>query len=344
MPFPILNATRYANEKQLIDTVFAKLGAADRPAKRIKLLRDIVASGSDASYVEKIKRMKSKTSMGEAAEEVRGVIDAFNELGAAGLFRPPSGRAGDFLINQSRGEWAEQTLAEGFRATGDYSFVSYGPSTPPMPGEDDYRRLVGIFGLITALEGKRPDGLLFESDQFNKLDPALQELASSGKLAQTPEDATVQKLVAASVAAVEVKSSVWLAKRRAAGTLSVTVKEEEMKPFDNWQQAYRKPIIFAQVFFDSISLLSYATIKAAITAGKLDGYVVVSEKDKSTTKMTYRLPLSRAREFAEVPFPEKSEAKFMIVGGANVAPYILYKGDPAKNLNLDLLRNALQEV
>lgn len=173
----------------------------------------------------------------------------------------------------------------------------------------------------------------------------LRALATSGKLAQTPEDERVRELVKKALAAVEVKSSVWLARKRKEGSISVTVKDEEIEPFDNWQSRYRKPIIFAQVFFDSICLLNYRTIKKAIADGRLDGFDISLEvrTERKTTKKTYRLPLAHTRFFADAPFPDKSEAKFMIVGGANVAPYILYKGDSAKNLNLNLLRDAINE-
>jgi len=114
-------------------------------------------------------------------------------------------------------------------------------------------------------------------------------------------------------------------------------------PFDSWQSRYQKPLIFAQVFFDSAYLLNYKTVKSAIATGTLDGFEVLREKDRKTSKMTNRLPLARARYFADVPFPDKSEAKFMVVGGASVAPYIQYQGEPAANLNLSLLRDAIRE-
>lgn len=344
--FPELDQSQYKSELHLLDAVHTitkgKKGE-EKFAELVDLLRIVAKEGARAAYEKMICKKRSPASIAKSAEELQTILTDFNALGAAGLFIPPSGRAGDFLINYSRGEWAERILGKGLATTGAFILQSYGPSTPPMPGEDIYRESVGVFGLITTLEGKRPDGLLFEAETFEKLSPELADLANSGNLAKTPENEQVKALIDQSIAAVEVKSSVWLANKRGEGTMSVTVKEEEMVPFDHWQARYNKPIIFAQVFFDSIYLLNYKTMKTAIAAGMIDNFTILSEPDRKTGKKTYRLPLAKSRRFADVPFPDKSQARFMIVGGANVAPYIEYNGDPAHHLNLSLLKQAIAE-
>ena len=342
MQFPQLDRGRYTTEKDLLDRV-SILTSGKGPAK-VALLSSVVQHGAEATYSTLIARKRTESAKAKVADALTMLIDDFNALGTAGLFVPPPGRGGDFLINYSRGLWAEQILAQGLENTGEFVLVSYGPSTPPMPGEDDYRASVGTFELITALEGKRPDSLLFDAQAIRGLGADLAALVAGGHLARTPENELVVELVRRSCGAVEVKSSLWLAKQRNDGSLSVTVKDEELIPFESWQTRYQKPIIFAQVFFDSAYVLNYKTVKHAIATGTLDGFEVIREKDRKTGKMTNRLPLARPRYFADVPFPNKSEAKFMVVGGAAVAPYIQYQGGPATNLNLSLLRDAIRDI
>jgi hypothetical protein len=54
-----------------------------------------------------------------------------------------------------------------------------------MSGENDYRASVGVFELITALEGKRPDLLLFNAQDYRAIRGELSDLASGGNLART---------------------------------------------------------------------------------------------------------------------------------------------------------------
>src|SRR5207249_666859 len=134
MEFPQLDGGRYASEKALLDRVALAALGNSAILQQVEQLRLVQEVGAVAVYEAAVRRKRSEAKKAEVAIELATLITDFNAWGVAGLFVPTSARGGDFLINYTRGLWAERILARALEATGEYVLVSYGPSTPPMPG------------------------------------------------------------------------------------------------------------------------------------------------------------------------------------------------------------------
>lgn len=233
--------------------------------------------------------------------------------------RPLAPRGFDFLARWSQGSWAESKVIETINAS-DYVAVPYGPSKGDPIDRDfsgwteffeDYQRRL-------EAQGKRPDLLVFEKDAMKKEDrefiDRLQEM----------DDASSSRIVSASHVALEVETSLWKAEKALLkGTqLSFTVKEEDMERLTQWQEAYKKPLLIVQVFYDSAYAISYHRVKELITQGE----VKKAKKDRKTGKLTYKTPLSMGVEFATLVEVPRVESTVLESDKGMIMAYASFKG------------------
>ncbi len=215
--------------------------------KRAKLLTQVYERG----LASVLGRRASAASQGKILQ----LVEEFTRLGAQAAISVGPQRAGDFLNNQLRGRWAEVVVLS-LKVPG-LTLVPFGPSGAAMPGDEDHRAVVSTYAAISLLEGKRPDVLGFDSALYSTLDAADRERIRTWptRLLDTED----HKLIGKAICALEVKNSLWHygERRKHSGQidegdrpLSITLKEEEVGPFQRWRDRTGVPVVFVQVLFE----------------------------------------------------------------------------------------------
>lgn len=282
---------------------------------RLQLVRRVEREGLKAT----VARRKEA-----GVREVIQFVEDFVELGPAALLLTGSQRGGDFLNNQLRGRWAEDVVLsielEGL------VFRRFGPSGAAMPGAENHRRIVSTFATIQMLEGKRPDLIAFTARTWEGLSASDKERIGSWPERVLGEDDL--SLARGAVCGIEVKNSTWhYEKRREAGggPLSVTVKEEELVHFRKWSADHGLPIIFVQVLFDRIYVMSFARMDEAITRGYLyEEDDVLLDRRGAGGKTYYHVYATDDRHYcANVVFPDESKAVVALLESGNVVPHVV---------------------
>ena len=88
---------------------------------------------------------------------------------------------------------------------------------------------------------------------------------------------------------------------------SFTVKVEDLKIVYRWIERYRKPQVYAQVFFDSVFALNFLDVVRIIGSG--EGFVIETPR-KSQEKSTIMIPITSGRQigrFGELPTFQTAE-------------------------------------
>jgi len=180
------------------------------------------------------------------------LIELFEKYGHRSIFEAKEARKEDFQTNQGQGEWAEQLLLNA--EWQGYKLVSFGPSDGIIPKEAGYEERRLRYREFTAIEGKRPDLLVFpEEVEANYRD----QIASWQTHPIMDGDIEVFNQC---VCGIEVKSSLWHCGQRrkhGEGPLSITVKTEEWADIEFWVNKFRKPLLFVQAFVDEMYVASY---------------------------------------------------------------------------------------
>lgn len=303
---------RFDADRERIDSLLASL--IPTVAKNDLTILAQVAEKGLASVLRR--RAKS-------AENVELLVNAFIEDGPVAVLRPGPQRGGDFLNNQLRGRWAENVAAS--MPLPNTVIIPFGPSGAAMPGEEDHRKITTAFAQIHLLEGKRPDLLAFERSAWESFDAVESERATM--LPKRLLERDDEPLVRAARFAMEVKNSTWhYGKRRDAGggSLSITVKEEELAALTAWAENTGVPVLFVQVFFDEIYSMSYARM----IEGKDRGYVYVEgdhklDHERKSGKDVHKFFVDGPPHLCgRVEFPDESRAHVRILEDGSVVPYI----------------------
>jgi hypothetical protein len=220
------------------------------------------------------------------------LVQHFEQYGHLGIFEAGAAREEDFRKNQGQGEWAEKLLAHAEWPS--YKLVPFGPSDGIIPKEAGYEEKRLRYREFTAVEGKRPDLLVF---------PERVEAEHRDRIASWRAHPIMQSDIEVfnqCVCGIEVKSSLWHygQRRRCGGRgLSITVKTEEWNDIAFWVEKFRKPLFFVQAFVDEMYVASYAGLEDRKHAQR--GY---SEKaDPETRKPTSWFSLSESEpQIAEI--------------------------------------------
>ena len=304
--------------------------------KELAALDALHAAGTGTGERDNIRCLHRMGARGVAATLARrgeagrakglALAEAFVSDGAKAALLAGSMRGGDFLNNQLRGRWAEQVVLS--MDVPGIQIVPFGPSGAAMPGEEDHRQVVTTFREVVLLEGKRADLLCFEESTWKAF--STDDRLAAATWPERRLEAEDENLVRAAACAIEVKNSTWhYGKRREAGggRLSITVKDEELAEIDDWAARWGVPVVFAQVLFDEVYVMSYARMIAAIARG----YVYeASDYELDGTrgaggKTFHKFLSTDERHFcAEVEFPSASKGVVRVLADGNVVPYIEY--------------------
>jgi len=239
----------------------------------------------------------------------RGVEPRYLDFGGPGQ-KPsrtptvPTDARSEFLANRAMGDWAENLLAAAVRqARPDWRVCKYGSSEKLAAGDPGFKEFyLGALEKV-RLYGKQPDLLVF---------PA--HVSVPETLSEFPIEES-DPWVAHALVGIEVRSSKvgalrYMAVRReqqAQGSRRVrespsfTVKVEDLKIVYRWIERYRKPQVYAQVFFDSVFALNF--LDAACIIGSGEGFVIEKPK-KSQEKSTIMIPITCGTQigrFTELP-------------------------------------------
>lgn len=289
--------------------------------------------------------VKTISRRGEAGkEEVRELVREFVLYGAKAVLLTGSQRGGDFLNNQLRGQWAER-VALSLPVPG-LKMVPFGPSGAAMPGEQDHRKVIMTFKEIQLLEGKRPDLLGFKVAAWDALTPAEKALAQQWP--ERPLEQADKSIIRKALFGAEVKNSTWhYAKRRAAGggSLSITVKKEEVGDIQRWSRNTRLPVIFLQVLFDEMYCMSFRRMEAAIKRERLyeDGDYELDEQ--TGEKIYHKFHLVGDRHLCgKVVFPSESTAEVRTLEDGNIVPFIRYEPALATDPVQDVVFREIRHV
>lgn len=249
-----IRLTQYADSGLLTATERANVEALLTPDASGTL--DIVPDGSSAA------RLRERTM----------------RLGRLAVFDTGPARGGDFESNHSHGAWAEDLLV----AAEPARIVPFGPSDGVKPGDPDYERKRLSYREIAVLDGKRPDLLLVAP---GSLQVAPEIMGWRDRPLWRRDRGALRHVICA----IEVKSSLHhYGRRRAAGKsgLSATIKDEELKPLQKWQEKFGLPVVVLQSFVDEMHVVALDVFVAAVANGRARRRV-----EEETGKPTWMYPL-----------------------------------------------------
>lgn len=320
-------------EQTFGDLVRAKL-AAEGP--RLARLEGVPLKAVEKARLRTIRQFAQGRIRGggtEPAETDRLLLHEFLKLGAKAILSTGAQRSGDFLNNQLRGRWAEDVVQS--MSLPDLVLVPFGPSGAAMPGQEDHRRIITSFREIELIEGKRPDLLMYDAAVWKSL-TAVETAQVSTWPTRLLEDSDLA-LVRRARCGVEVKNSTWhYATRRkhrlalddeSGGPLSVTVKDEELKKIVGWIEWSGRPVLFFQVLFDEMYVMSFSRMVEGIRAGQVyeAGDYLLDTQTGAGGKKYHRFFLKDLRHLcAFVRFPNKSEARVEVLASGSVIPYVRF--------------------
>lgn len=254
------------------------------------------------TYIEDFK--KEASAARDILLPIQGVEERFCVFSAEPGVPPkrmgaPNQAMGKFQMEQALGDWAEARVAEAINRSDDYKAIPFGDNDKTLSQEDSFRSLY-IAAKLRELEfGKKADLLLFK------------------KSVPTPPDASAvhgtdaEQLCATAEAALEVRSSrtsahvffAYSAERKAKQRteLSYTVKIEDLGKVYRWVVRNGKPVIYVQVFFDSIYALNFIDVFRYVNA---QGDDLTLENPGRSGKYTIMIPLSRGSLVGSVEKPD----------------------------------------
>lgn len=215
----------------------------------------------------------------------------------------PSQAMSKFQQEQALGDWAELHVATAINRSEAYKAVAFGDNDKTLAQDDNFADLYRAAKLRELKFGKRSDLLLFK-----KSTTAPDEATSlSGEDAET--------LCSNCEAALEVRSSrtsaklfiehckkqVELGKKPSKMEPSFTVKIEDLGKVYRWIARNGKPLIYLQVFFDTIYALNFIEVFRFINNR---GTKLKLEDPARSDKPTIMIPLSCGRLVGVVTLPD----------------------------------------
>lgn len=262
------------------------------------------------TYLADLDRAKDEATKFLKAKKVEPRYLDFNREGPASKGKPrlPNDSNSEFLANRAMGDWAESTLADALRATTRLHVVHYGEADTIAAGEPGFEDFFLARLESVRAHGKRPDLLLFD-----------EELCPTN-VADQPTSALIETACKAR-ASIEVRSSKFEAKKYIAARAediqagkkgvracpSFTVKVEDLIIVYRWLQHHPVPQFYAQVFLDSVYMISVLEILRLL---RPNTDITIEKNTKNQLKSTIHIPVTSGRQvgqFRELPRFEARE-------------------------------------
>lgn len=226
--------------------------------------------------------------------------------------RRPGDANSEFLSNRGMGDWAEEVLHRGLNNTlAGYRTVKYGNSDQIIAGDPKFPAFYANYQDELASTGKRPDLLIFTEENYNA---DWEDNISAFPLEQ------LREITPKAHAGIEVRSSKFFADEyaairvaeRKAGTIhracqSFTTKVEDLRIVKRWIDNYGVKHFYAQVFFDSVYMISFEKILLLIGEGA-DG-VTIEENRRNQNKPTIHIPVTYGARISGFSTPAQFTAR-----------------------------------
>jgi hypothetical protein len=281
-----LDTDKARQDREFLEAMADDDAGDDRTRKRARLILAMLG-GADLKSAAKAAGLTESTA--------REKLLQFNGGGWKALLAVQAPHGGDFLARFHQGFWAERLTRTCMDQSQECRAIPYGTSrTEPFTDMQTFRKYMETEFLLQAWSAqgrwKRPDLLLIpraylKREKGNDVwTPDLQHLDNSH----------CAPYVKAATAAIEVETTLWLVARarQARVQLSFTVKEEDLEALRNWVRSNKQaPLFIVQVFYDEAYALPFDTLEQLIGLPKGNPRRVIGEKDETTQKVTYKVPL-----------------------------------------------------
>lgn len=222
--------------------------------------------------------------------------------------RRPGDANSEFLSNRGMGDWAEDVLHRGLNALTNFRTVKYGNSDEIIAGDPGFPAFYDNYQLELATTGKRPDLLVFEDASY---DPDWGENISMRPLYE------LREITPLAFAGIEVRSSKVFADEYARIRLaegkggrachSFTAKVEDLRIVKRWIDTYGVKHFYAQVFFDSVYMVSFEKILLLIA--ERPDEVGPEKNRRNQNKPTIHVPVTYGTRIARFATPAQFTAK-----------------------------------
>lgn len=215
----------------------------------------------------------------------------------------PSQAMTKFPMEQTLGDWAEEAIRIAINRSHEYKAVPFGDNDKTLSEAEDFAERYREGKRREMAFGKRSDLLLFHSD-ISTVDDA-----------STLSGEEAEKICKECLAGLEVRSSRTSAdkfidyrlqqresgKRPTKMEPSFTVKVEDLNKVFRWISRNEKPIVYIQVFFDSVYALNFSSVFDFIINRNSK---LKLENPGRSGKYTIMIPLSIGTRIGEVEHPE----------------------------------------
>lgn len=266
------------------------------------------------------------------------------------VLNPRRLRGSDFLMRWSQGQWSEDRLMHAVNATSEFFTIPYGPSgTAP----DDPREFELYFERLVATglgKVKRPDLLVFRISDKNTVDALVESVGGIAELPFTrDEDPQIRQLLSLSILAVEAENSLWRARKmphygvapkpqtrlggqsgfpKTAVLPTVILKDEDLIPLLNWQEANGVPIHQWHVFFDVAYGIAFDKVRQLVQGGFIEAtrQIFQAPGGPTTEKMIYKIYYTYAYTFAEATEEPNLVATYLEDKNGHILPYVKFEG------------------
>lgn len=283
------------------------------------------------------------------------------------LLNPRRLRGSDFLMRWSQGVWSENRFIQAVNQTSDYYALMYGPSS--VAPSDDVRAYELYFERLEEAglrELKRPDVLIFNNDDKNKVNAIVREL---GGVAELPfvNEVEMADLLSLSLIAVECENSLWKAQqmpaygeklrpmRHLGGKLglpknavlpTIIMKEEDRERLLLWQKRANVPIHIWHGFYDLAFGLSLTDAQKLIDDGLIEPTIQTFQAPGGAVskKAIYKFYYHYAYRIGKTISEPELIAEHIIDKNGHILPYVRFEGGSFSLYNdvLDILAQVRQ--
>lgn len=310
-----------------------------------------------------IKYSSFDRSLATCTEEIELLVRGFeSQPWADYLLNPRRLRGSDFLMRWQQGRWSEDRIIQAVNDTDRFYAIPYGPSG--VAPDNDVRAYELYFEKLDAAglaNIKRPDLLLFRSEDRITAESIIAEIGGAPELPFTREDdPRMVRLLALAVVAIECENSLWKVQlmkdygstlrpqKRLGGKMglpksavlpTVIIKEEDRDKIREWQTARGVPIHVWQAFYDKAYGVSFDNAEALINTGQITPTIQTYQAPNGIIqkKLTYRIYYQHGYVLGEsIEEPTLIAASITDPNG-HIMPYVRFTGG-----NLRLLGDGIQ--
>lgn len=264
------------------------------------------------------------------------------------LINPRRLRGSDFLMRWEQGRWSEEIVLRALNQTTEFGILPYGPSTVAPEDPQELELFFEKMDVI-ALEGKRPDLLLYDKSVFDWACSELQRRLGSVEAMAETSSAEMRDVIGKARAAFEIENSLWVTEKmpgfgkpfsrymrgKKAGQLkpagiipTIIVKQEDIPRLQAWEADFRIPIYIVHIFYDRGYFIQFGDLLTLLDSGEIGMETqrfTNPDGTASTEKQIVKVPYILCKEFGTVSGPTLLPRTFVDKNG-KVMTYVTFEG------------------